>query len=312
MDCAMVASRRRKAGTPEEREKLRKHEPVDYKIREVARENQKYLTEEEEEAGFLVTCPSKKPRAAPAVEMVMDRNGKERLGSDVTSAEINPFQDCVSWCHLQDIPAIGSYFTWNKKQGVETRVYSRIDRILVNSEWIARFPNAFANFLPEGLYDHCPCIVQFEADIRRSRAPFKYYNMWSLSPGFDDMVKECWRQDVEGTKIFQVVSKMKSLKGQLKKLNKNEFNDIENNSSITVMALTQIQKNLRASPMDPDLIAAERALSQDYALMLKAKHMFLMQKSKAEWAVDGDDNTAYFYASIRSRRSRNKVIQIVI
>ncbi|XP_074318568.1 uncharacterized protein LOC141655383 [Silene latifolia] len=36
---------------------------------------------------------------------------QERIGSEVTAAEIIPFQNCVSWCHLQDIPAIGSYFT---------------------------------------------------------------------------------------------------------------------------------------------------------------------------------------------------------
>ncbi|XP_074277984.1 uncharacterized protein LOC141601589 [Silene latifolia] len=41
-----------KAGILEEHEKLRKHDPINYKIREVAKENQKYLTEDEEEAGF--------------------------------------------------------------------------------------------------------------------------------------------------------------------------------------------------------------------------------------------------------------------
>ncbi|XP_074306176.1 uncharacterized protein LOC141641413 [Silene latifolia] len=171
---------------------------------------------------------------------------QERIGSDVTSAEITHFQNCVTWCQLYDIPAIGSYFTWNNKQGVDTRVYSIIDRTL------------------------------FDAEIRRSRAPFKYYNMWSMSPGFEEIVKESWNEYVEGTKMFRVVSKLKKLKGQLKKLNKNEFNDIENNSSITYMALTQIQENLRANPMDPELIDAERAFAQD----------------------------------IRSRRCRNKVIQI--
>ncbi|XP_074305825.1 uncharacterized protein LOC141641047 [Silene latifolia] len=70
-------------------------------------------------------------------------NYNERIGSDITSAEIAPFQDCVHWCQLQDIPAIGSFFTWNNKQGVESRVYSRIDRMLVNDEWISKFPESY-------------------------------------------------------------------------------------------------------------------------------------------------------------------------
>ena len=68
----------RKAGTSEEREKLRKHEPMDYKIRDVSKEGQKRLTKEEEEAGLRVVHPKKKPRTAPAVEMVVDRSGKAR------------------------------------------------------------------------------------------------------------------------------------------------------------------------------------------------------------------------------------------
>ena len=71
----------RKAGTSEEREKLRKHEPVDYKIRDVAKENQKYLTEAEEEAGFLVIRPAKKPKTTPVAKVskvYVEKNGKAR------------------------------------------------------------------------------------------------------------------------------------------------------------------------------------------------------------------------------------------
>ncbi|XP_074315351.1 uncharacterized protein LOC141651545 [Silene latifolia] len=136
-------------------------------------------------------------------------NYNERIGSDITVAEIAPFQDCVSWFQLQDIPAIGSFFTWNNKQGVDSRVYSRIDRMLVNAEWISIYPEAFANFLPEGLYDHCPCTVQFDSLISRDRAPFKYYNMWSLSSEFEGIVREAWNEHIDGTKMFQVVSKLK-------------------------------------------------------------------------------------------------------
>ncbi|XP_074302912.1 uncharacterized protein LOC141637247 [Silene latifolia] len=218
--------------------------------------------------------------------------------------------DCVNWCQLQDIPAIGSFFTWNNKQGVDSRVYSRIDRMLVNAEWISSYPEAFANFLPEGLYDHCPCIVQFDSLVRRTRAPFKYYNMWSLSSDFDGIVREAWNKYIDGTKMFQVVSKLKMLKRRLRLLNKRDFNDIENNCSITCMALTEVQKKLRVKPMDPELIAVEMEIAKEYAQMQKAKHMFLLQKSKTEWATEGDDNIAYFHASIRSRRSRNKVIQV--
>ncbi|XP_074300402.1 uncharacterized protein LOC141631661 [Silene latifolia] len=83
----------------------------------------------------------------------------ERIGSAVTSAEIREFQDCVDLCGLYDLIVTGAYYTWNNKQEGECRVSSRIDRVMANSLWILNGPSSIANFLPEGLYDHSPCIL---------------------------------------------------------------------------------------------------------------------------------------------------------
>ncbi|XP_074300582.1 uncharacterized protein LOC141631863 [Silene latifolia] len=56
----------------------------------------------------------------------------ERLGGSCSDAEIDDFHDCMSKCGLVDSPAMGSLFTWNNKQDVTTRVYSRLDRALIN------------------------------------------------------------------------------------------------------------------------------------------------------------------------------------
>ncbi|XP_074277922.1 uncharacterized protein LOC141601529 [Silene latifolia] len=48
-----------------------------------------------------------------------------------------------------DIAATGAFYTWNNKQPPETRVYSRLDRWLVNQDWMDMFSDYIANFLPE-------------------------------------------------------------------------------------------------------------------------------------------------------------------
>ncbi|XP_074313570.1 uncharacterized protein LOC141648752 [Silene latifolia] len=85
--------------------------------------------------------------------------GEERLGGNVTQAESEPFQDCLKECNMVDIQAEGAFYTWNNKQPPDTRVYSRLDRLFVNHEWLVQYPSYFANFLPEGLLDHNPCLV---------------------------------------------------------------------------------------------------------------------------------------------------------
>ncbi|XP_074305959.1 uncharacterized protein LOC141641188 [Silene latifolia] len=84
----------------------------------------------------------------------------ERLGGNVTVAESEPFYDCLHACGLLDIAASGSFYTWNNKQPPPTRVYSRLDRFLVNQDWMNDFPTYIANFLPEGHFDHSPCVLR--------------------------------------------------------------------------------------------------------------------------------------------------------
>lgn len=89
-------------------------------------------------------------------------NIEERLGSPMTMAEVREFRECVGKCDLQNIRYSGSYYTWNNKQPGGNRVYSKIDRVLVNHECISDLPTSAAKFLHEGLYDHCPVIIHWD------------------------------------------------------------------------------------------------------------------------------------------------------
>ncbi|XP_074297367.1 uncharacterized protein LOC141628079 [Silene latifolia] len=83
----------------------------------------------------------------------------ERIGGNSPSSEMDSFRACVDDCGVIDITSVGSVFTWNNKQKPEARIYSRLDRFLINKDWSDHMPDAYAHFLPEGLYDHNPCIV---------------------------------------------------------------------------------------------------------------------------------------------------------
>ncbi|XP_074291698.1 uncharacterized protein LOC141618483 [Silene latifolia] len=83
----------------------------------------------------------------------------ERVGGNTTNAEIEPFRSCIEDCEVVDIQATGSLFTWNNKQQPVDRIYSRIDRFMVNKAWSDHFPELYANFLPEGMMDHTPCLI---------------------------------------------------------------------------------------------------------------------------------------------------------
>ncbi|XP_074283967.1 uncharacterized protein LOC141608520 [Silene latifolia] len=209
--------------------------------------------------------------------LVTDINSQQRFYCTMVYA-FN--EECIEDCDLSDMPATGAFYTWNNKQPPDTRIYSRLDKVFINQAWAAQLPDYSANFLPEGHFDHTPCLV----DVAQ--------------------------QDILGTKMYRVIRKLKLLKPQLKKLNKTIFSDVENKTDLAQTELFDIQKKLIQSPDNADLVRQELQANQNFVWLLKAKMNFLRQKAKAHWLAEGDANSSYFHGVIKARRCTNTIQQI--
>ncbi|XP_074289345.1 uncharacterized protein LOC141614499 [Silene latifolia] len=200
---------------------------------------------------------------------VMSAN--ERIGGNATAAEMDPFRGCMEDCEVVDIAVIGSLYTWNNKQRPEERIYSRLDRFLVNKAWCDHFPNLYAHFLPEGLFDHSPCLIGSN-------------------------------QRMKGKNSFKLVNKLKCLKPELLKFNMDGFSDIEQTTGILQKKVEGLQKQLGQDPTNLALIQQEYEASQELKFLSTAKDSFLYQKAKSLWTKEGDSNSAYFHNSIKKRK----------
>ncbi|XP_074300594.1 uncharacterized protein LOC141631877 [Silene latifolia] len=171
----------------------------------------------------------------------------EKIGLLVKDAETVPFQYDIDNCGLQDLKSIGSFFTWNNKQPSSTRVFSRIDRVLVNDEWVTNWPDHYAYFAPEGDYDHCPCFIQCNDVQLKKKRPFKFYNMWTGVPDFKNIVKEGWNHHIHGSLMYRVVRKLKLMKSPLKALNHHilVLSDVEQSQSCIPETKSKVQRQLQ-------------------------------------------------------------------
>ncbi|XP_074290539.1 uncharacterized protein LOC141617253 [Silene latifolia] len=139
----------------------------------------------------------------------------ERIGYEMTLAEIRDFQQCVDSLGLYDLVTQGIAF-----------------------------------FLPEGLFDHSPCIIRLWEETDRKPSCFKYFNMWGKDERFHSTVMDVWQQHIRGCKSFQVVKKLKLLKYPLRQLNKEGFGDIINTAKVAQLLLEDIQKKLHQDPQN--------------------------------------------------------------
>ncbi|XP_074312628.1 uncharacterized protein LOC141648069 [Silene latifolia] len=198
----------------------------------------------------------------------------ERIGSEVSTAELKGFQECVDECGLLDLPAQGAFFTWNNKH--ELRAMT----------------------------------ISLSNEPERRKGVFKYFNMWGKDPKFKDIVQVVWYTQIPGYKMFQCVKKLKLLKLSLKQLNGNVFGNIETSANVAKMFLHNVQKQLHSDPNNVSFQQVERDAAISYRELEGAKRSFLAQKSKAQWMDEGDDNTHYFHCVLKARRMSNKVLCI--
>ncbi|XP_074289130.1 uncharacterized protein LOC141614270 [Silene latifolia] len=136
------------------------------------------------------------------------------------------------------------------------------------------YPHAYAHFLPEGLFDHNPV----------------------------EIVQHNWLPTIQGSLIYQVVTKLKKLKKPLKELNRNHFSDVDKAVGVAQAVLEDIQLQIQSTPNDHSLIEAEMAAADSLRHLFKVQHSFLSQKAKVEWLANGDDNTQFFHNQIRARQ----------
>ncbi|XP_062103902.1 uncharacterized protein LOC133815024 [Humulus lupulus] len=233
----------------------------------------------------------------------------DRLHYHGNGSEMVPFQSCVEQCGLVDVKFSGNFFTWNNKQEGFSRVYAKLDRVMVNDQWLEKFPNDEAIFFPKGDFDHSPCLVIFSSEFE-TRKPFRYFNFWSSYTDFFDKLSVSWNEEVTGTLMYCLINKLKKLRGVLAKINKDGKGDVFVQDAKKYHKLMEIQGKIKETPGNTQLMNEEISCRVEYQHAHQNMIQFLKQKVKMEWLNQGDENTKVFHRCIRTRRIQNSLHSI--
>lgn len=65
--------------------------------------------------------------------------GDKVVCADVIYAHLSDFRDCIQDTQIFDLSYSGCFYTWSNQQVGDTRIASKIDRMLVNMQWLECF-----------------------------------------------------------------------------------------------------------------------------------------------------------------------------
>ncbi|GJX36323.1 RNA-directed DNA polymerase, eukaryota, reverse transcriptase zinc-binding domain protein [Tanacetum coccineum] len=134
--------------------------------------------------------------------VTLNPNEHSARSSSITT-DMMEFKDCINQVEVEDLSSVGLYFTWKKnlqkvKLGDYSGILKKLDRVLVNEDFISKYPQARAIFLPYLISDHSPALLIIPNEMRRKKKSFKFANYITKKEDFCKIVKEVWSTNVGG------------------------------------------------------------------------------------------------------------------
>ncbi|WMV29408.1 hypothetical protein MTR67_022793 [Solanum verrucosum] len=171
------------------------------------------------------------------------RKGDDRFnGNQVTDSETRDFNNFLLDNSLTEMKTVGRQYTW-----INNHTHSKIDRIIVNAEWVQQWPHIKGVILEPHFSDHCPLSVKMEEHDGKGPKPFRFYNYMAEHKFFITEVEESWNRRSAAKTMYEVWLKLKQMKVVMKNMAKKEFGNIEEKIIAARVALRNYQ-NTHSDP----------------------------------------------------------------
>ncbi|XP_075076350.1 uncharacterized protein LOC142163006 [Nicotiana tabacum] len=146
----------------------------------------------------------------------------KQCGAPVHEGEIRDFNDYLVDTNMNEMRYIGRWFTWTNNH-----VFSKIDRALVNAEWMIRFPKKEVLVLDPNLSDHSPLCIKMDEENFQGPRTFSFLNCIAEHHNFLKVVNEAWQIPMGGSWMNRVWMRLKGMKEGLKQINTKELRGID-------------------------------------------------------------------------------------
>ncbi|PWA81906.1 RNA-directed DNA polymerase, eukaryota, Reverse transcriptase zinc-binding domain protein [Artemisia annua] len=231
-------------------------------------------------------------------------------GGSVITPDMQDLIDCMNNAELEDLYSTGLFYTWIKSpNNPQNSVLKKLDRAMVNGDFLEAFPNAGVEFMPYLISDHSPVKVSFPQSLEKKIKPFRFANYVANKEEFLTTMADGWNQEIRGCIMYCLVKKMKNLKSSMNKLNWKNGNLFEKLKQCREK-LKIAQSDLDNNPHCENLKKCEIEALNEYYNAINDEEELLFQKANVDWMSKGDRNNEYFHKLLKSRRQASRIMSI--
>nr|XP_016436446.1 PREDICTED: uncharacterized protein LOC107762590 [Nicotiana tabacum] len=230
-------------------------------------------------------------------------NPEDRItGNPVLESETTYFNDFIVDSGMCELRTIGRDFTWTN-----SHIFGRIDRALVNTEWMTSLPQVDVEIMVTKFSDYSPLCINVTETLSSRPRPFKFLNHLAEHRYSLTNVERGWRQTVAATYMKRVWLKLKKVKEEMKALNSEEFSKVKGRILDARTKLAELQEHMRDHTHDVSLFETERNLKKEIEKWSMVEESIYRQKFRIQWLQIGESNTTFFFANMKNRTAHNHI-----
>jgi hypothetical protein len=107
-----------------------------------------------------------------------------------------------------------------------------------------------------------------------------------------------------------IKEKFKRLKGALKKWNKEVYGRVDGKIEDLITGIEQLDLKGETEGLSEEELILQKTKFDHLWLLLKSKDSLEFQKSQTRWLKEGDANTGFFHACVKSRKRANSIVAL--
>ncbi|XP_030970111.1 uncharacterized protein LOC115990416 [Quercus lobata] len=208
------------------------------------------------------------------------------------------FREVIDECGFMDLGFDGLKFTWSKHFEDGRSIWERLDRCLVTNSWFMRFVGLRVFHLTCMSSDHVPILISLSGLIPPVwKKLFRFKQMWLSNSSCEDVVFSAWGSGSGHGDGGDILRKVERCGKDLGHWEKNVFGNVK-------MELNRLKKVLakeeRVAMFSGNNFQV-RQIKKDIEILQEREATMWAQRSRVQWANQGDKNSKYFHCCATKR-----------
>ena len=213
----------------------------------------------------------------------------EKMGGSLRGHnQMQIFRDVIDECGFIDLDFEGPKFTWSKYFSDGHSIWERLDRGLVNSGFLLKYPGSKVSHLRCMSSDHVPILINLSGlKAPPRRKVFRFEEMWLSDSSCGETVKAAWRSGEEGDILKKVEKCSKDLEWWEKNCFGNVRRELEEKKKLLAKAKAEALRTGDNTWL--------RELKAEIHVLMDRETRLWSQRSRVLWLKNGDSNSKFFH-----------------